>query len=161
MKKIVTFGSVFFLLLSLSFAGERGEELEKELKEEWGKELEKLEKKEEKPENKEVTTFKMIRQQIKQYMKKIEYYYNRQLEDKPKLKGKIVIQITINPKGKVEKYKVISSTLEDKEFEQEILKRVKRWKFSKMVGRKLPPIVFSFVFFPPHTEEMEEESPTY
>ncbi|MFH1612341.1 MAG: AgmX/PglI C-terminal domain-containing protein [bacterium] len=135
---------------------EKFQKLEKDLMQE----IEKEKSPDEQKENIEMDTFKAIQSQIKKHMKKIEYFYNKTLENKPNLKGKIVIQITITSKGLVEKCKIISSTLEDKEFENTIIKKITKWKFTE-INENLPPFVFSFVFFPPYIENTEQEKKTY
>jgi protein TonB len=51
------------------------------------------------------------------------------LRDNPALQGKVVLEITISPAGDIIAAKVISSDLNDPEFESKLLARVKLFKF--------------------------------
>ena len=55
--------------------------------------------------------------------------YARALRDNPALQGKVVLQITISPAGDITEAKVLSSDLNDPEFESKLLARIKLFKF--------------------------------
>ncbi len=55
--------------------------------------------------------------------------YNRYLRQDPTLKGKLVLQITIAPNGRVTNVRVVSSELKNTELEQKIVSRVKLFQF--------------------------------
>ena len=55
--------------------------------------------------------------------------YNRALRKNPSLQGKIVLQLTIAPSGKVLACKLISSELDDPSLGQNITRRVKLFDF--------------------------------
>lgn len=55
--------------------------------------------------------------------------YNRARRKNPGLKGKIVLEITIAPNGKVTKVKIISSELNDVKLEKRIVARIKAFDF--------------------------------
>ncbi len=55
--------------------------------------------------------------------------YNRARRKNPNLKGKIILEITIAPSGKVSKIIIVSSELNDKSLESGLLKRIKRFNF--------------------------------
>lgn len=59
----------------------------------------------------------------------IESIYMRALRKDPTLQGKIVLEITISPSGKVLKCKVVASELANKKLEKRIAARVKLFKF--------------------------------
>jgi periplasmic protein TonB len=59
----------------------------------------------------------------------IDAMYARALRDNPALQGKVVLEITISPAGDIIAAKVISSDLNDPEFESKLLARVKLFKF--------------------------------
>ena len=61
----------------------------------------------------------------------INTIYNRALRRDPSLQGKIVLELTITPSGKVTKCRVISSELNNKKLERKIVSRVKLFRFSK------------------------------
>ena len=60
---------------------------------------------------------------------KLYSVYNRALRKNPGLKGKIILQITIAPDGKVIKIKVVSSELNDPKLESGLLSRIKLFDF--------------------------------
>jgi periplasmic protein TonB len=55
--------------------------------------------------------------------------YTRALRDKPDLKGKLVLELTISPEGSITACKVISSELGDEELERKLVARVKLFRF--------------------------------
>lgn len=62
--------------------------------------------------------------------------YDRALRKNPSLEGKVVVEIVIEPSGKVSSVKIISSELNDKDLERKLVLKIKRFKFSnKNVGQ--------------------------
>ena len=55
--------------------------------------------------------------------------YNRALRRDPSLQGKVVLELTISPSGKVTKCRVISSQLNNRELEQKLVNRIKLFQF--------------------------------
>ena len=60
---------------------------------------------------------------------KLYSIYNRERRKNPGLKGKIVLEITIAPSGKVTSVKIISSELNSSSLEQRLLSRIKMFNF--------------------------------
>lgn len=61
--------------------------------------------------------------------------YTRALRQKPDLRGKLVLEITIAPDGSVTRCEVVSSELNDAELERRLVARVKQFRFeAKDVG---------------------------
>jgi len=60
---------------------------------------------------------------------KLYSIYNRARRKNPGLKGKIVLEITIQPSGKVSNIRIISSELNDKSLESRLLSRIKLFNF--------------------------------
>lgn len=56
--------------------------------------------------------------------------YNRALRKNPTLRGKVVLELTIAPSGKVKACKILSSELNDKKLERKLVSRIKMFKFS-------------------------------
>lgn len=56
--------------------------------------------------------------------------YNRALRKDPTLRGKVVLELTISPSGKVTKCKIVSSELNDKRLERKLVSRIKLFKFA-------------------------------
>ena len=55
--------------------------------------------------------------------------YNRALRGDPSLQGKVVLEITIEPDGSVSACRIVSSNLNNPEFEKKIISRVKLFRF--------------------------------
>lgn len=56
--------------------------------------------------------------------------YNRALRKDPTLRGKVVLELTISPGGKVTNCKIVSSELNDKRLERKLVSRIKLFKFA-------------------------------
>lgn len=56
--------------------------------------------------------------------------YNRALRKDPTLRGKVVLELTISPNGKVTKCRIVSSELNDAGLERKLVSRIKLFKFS-------------------------------
>jgi protein TonB len=59
----------------------------------------------------------------------IDAMYARALRDNPALQGKVVLELTIAPSGDITAARVVSSDLNDKEFEAKLLARIRLFKF--------------------------------
>jgi TonB family protein len=59
----------------------------------------------------------------------IDAMYARALRDSPALQGKVVLELTISPSGDITAARIISSELDDKEFESKLLARIRLFKF--------------------------------
>lgn len=56
--------------------------------------------------------------------------YNRALRKDPTLQGKVVLELTIAPNGRVTKCRIVSSELNDKSLERKLVARIKLFRFS-------------------------------
>jgi periplasmic protein TonB len=59
----------------------------------------------------------------------IDSMYARALRDNPALQGKVVIELTIAPSGDITAARVVSSDLNDPEFENKLIARIRLFKF--------------------------------
>ena len=59
----------------------------------------------------------------------IDAMYARALRDNPALQGKVVLELTIAPTGDITAARIVSSDLNDKEFESKLLARIRLFKF--------------------------------
>jgi TonB family protein len=59
----------------------------------------------------------------------IDSMYARALRDNPALQGKVVLELTIAPSGEITAARIVSSDLNDKEFESKLLARVRLFRF--------------------------------
>ena len=70
-----------------------------------------------------------IKEVIKSHRGSLDFAYRKALRSDPTLKGVITIEFTLSPDGAVISARAISSTVTDPSFEEDVLKRVKTWKF--------------------------------
>jgi Ca-activated chloride channel family protein len=66
---------------------------------------------------------------IKQQISSIELCYQKALENNPHLQGETVLQLMIDPNGRVTKASLLSSKLNDKKLEQCMTQKAKEWRF--------------------------------
>jgi protein TonB len=59
----------------------------------------------------------------------IDAMYARALRDNPALQGKVVLELTIAPSGDITAARIVSSDLNDKEFESKLLARIRLFRF--------------------------------
>lgn len=73
--------------------------------------------------------------------------YNRELRRNPGLEGRVVLEITIAPSGRVTKVKVLSSELKDKKLERKLVSRIKLFNFG---AKKVDTVTVTYPleFFP-------------
>lgn len=70
-----------------------------------------------------------VKDVIKSHRGSLDFAYRKALRSDPTLKGIISIEFTLAPDGTIINARIVSSTVGDPEFEEDILKRVKTWKF--------------------------------
>ncbi len=67
--------------------------------------------------------------------------YNRELRKDPSLQGKVVVELTIAPNGKVTKAVIVSSELNHKKLEKRLLSKIKKFRFA---SKQVPAITVSY-----------------
>ncbi|MCW8919107.1 MAG: AgmX/PglI C-terminal domain-containing protein [Gammaproteobacteria bacterium] len=67
--------------------------------------------------------------------------YNRALRKNPLLDGKLVLELTIDPSGRVSRCRVLSSELQDEELEQKLVARISMLDFG---AEPVPPYKFEY-----------------
>ncbi len=85
---------------------------------------------------------------VHRYASGIKYCYDRCLETRPHVAGRIVLLITVAPNGTVSRVQTAANTVKDPELEACVLGQVKAWKFPASAGS---PVTFRcpLVFTPP------------
>lgn len=78
---------------------------------------------------------------------KLHSIYRRARRSHPGLKGKIVLEITIAPSGKVLKVRIKSSELNDPKLESRLVARIKRFDFGSYSVEKVT-VIFPIEFLP-------------
>ncbi|HET6582163.1 MAG TPA: AgmX/PglI C-terminal domain-containing protein, partial [Nannocystaceae bacterium] len=76
----------------------------------------------------------LVRRIVRAHLDEVRYCYHLGLVRDPKLRGRIVIQFTIGPTGKVAAAVVQSTTLSDRAVAQCAARAVRRWRFPKPAG---------------------------
>jgi TonB family protein len=82
---------------------------------------------------------------VKSKISGIKYCYEKELKNNPKLAGKVVVNFTIGETGEVTRYEVESSSINNTEVEQCILRMVRRWKFPPPSGGTVE-VSYPFIF---------------
>ncbi|MBI5193311.1 MAG: TonB family protein [Nitrospirae bacterium] len=70
-----------------------------------------------------------IKEVLTSHRGSIDFIYRKALRDNPALKGTVIIEFTIAPSGEITLARIVSSTMHDQSFEQQVLKRIQTWKF--------------------------------
>ena len=76
----------------------------------------------------------IIRRIIRRHINEVKYCYQKELQAKPDLYGRIIIQFTISPTGQVVMAVVQKSTLNNRNVETCVAKAFRRWLFPKPKG---------------------------
>ena len=74
--------------------------------------------------------------------------YNRALRKNPTLRGKVVLEITIAPSGKVTKVSIVSSQLKDKKLERKLATRIKMFNFGAKEDVDTTVVTYPIDFLP-------------
>lgn len=77
---------------------------------------------------------------------RIKRVYENWLKRDPALAGQLKIKFTIMPDGSVSNVTVVASSTKNSEFDDTILRYVKRWSFPSVAGGGPVEVVFPFVF---------------
>ena len=90
----------------------------------------------------------IIRRIVRAHINEVRYCYNQGLARDPNLKGRVAVQFTIGPSGKVPVAVVAQTSLKDKNVANCVAKAVKRWKFPKPPGGGNAVVTYPFVLEP-------------
>ena len=90
----------------------------------------------------------IIRRIIRQHRAEYQYCYEKQLNKKRDLNGKVKVKFTIAGNGSVIAATVTESTMGDKNVEQCLVKRIKRWVFPEPKGGGVVIVSYPFIFKP-------------
>ena len=87
-----------------------------------------------------------IKQQIDLEANRLKRVYENWLKRDPSLAGQLKIKFTILPSGEVANVSVVNSTTNNSEFDDNIVRYVKRWMFSAIEGGGPVEVIYPFVF---------------
>ena len=76
----------------------------------------------------------------------IEHCYRKELKNYPKLKGKMLITITILPEGTVKNCKILYSSVRNHKVESCVLKNVRSWRDFPPIDKKYGPVDVDFKY---------------
>lgn len=85
---------------------------------------------------------------VRQYQSGIKFVYNKELQNKPDLSGKITVSFVIQPDGSVSSVEVRQSTMGWPPLEEAVKKRIQYWKFGAASAGGPVRATFPFVFHP-------------
>lgn len=87
-----------------------------------------------------------IQEVVNRESKRLIRVYEEWLKRDPELNGKIEIKFTILSDGSVTNVSIVKSTTNNSEFDQNILRYVKRWQFAGVSGSEPYEVIYPFVF---------------
>ena len=73
-----------------------------------------------------------IQQVVKRYHKTLIYYYERELNTNPKLKGTIKVRLQIKADGSVSKVTVLENSVGSSKFARTVQKHCLKWQFKRL-----------------------------
>lgn len=89
-------------------------------------------------------TKEQIERVVVSHMAALKYCYEKELQRKPSLAGKIELRWMIRPDGQVERVNTTENTMGDKDVDACMQRQVKNWRFPKATA---PTLVQKFPFF--------------
>ncbi|MEM9453847.1 MAG: AgmX/PglI C-terminal domain-containing protein [Myxococcota bacterium] len=90
----------------------------------------------------------IIRRIVRSHINEVRYCYRQGLAKDPTLAGRVTIELTIDPSGKVPTANVKSTSLSDDEVAECIAKATKRWRFPKPSDGGVAIVTYPFVLDP-------------
>lgn len=90
----------------------------------------------------------IIRRIIRQHRAEYQYCYEKELQTKRDLNGKIVVKFTIAGNGNVIQSSVVESTMGNAAVERCLVSRIRRWVFPEPKGGGIVVVNYPFVFKP-------------
>jgi TonB family protein len=87
-----------------------------------------------------------IKRQIDLEANRLKRVYENWLKRDPSLSGQLKIKFTILPSGEVANVTIVNSTTKNSEFDENIVRYVKRWAFGPVEGGGPVEVIYPFVF---------------
>src|SRR5262249_364569 len=91
-------------------------------------------------------TPEQVRDVVDHHKSAVEYCYEKELQHKPALKGKVVVTWLIQPDGTTASVQILSSALKDAEVEDCLKRQIARWQFPAAPNQRPTTAQFPFVF---------------
>jgi hypothetical protein len=86
----------------------------------------------------------ILRRVIRAHVNEVRYCYERSLQTRPELNGRVLSRFTVEPTGFVSASTVAASTVPDVAVGQCVATAIRRWQFPSCTGE----INYPFVFVP-------------
>jgi TonB family protein len=96
--------------------------------------------------NAEARSQSSIKKVIDLESNRLKRVYETWLKRDPSLAGQLKIKFTIMPDGSVTNVSIVSSTTKNTEFDETLVRYIKRWAFQAMDGGSPVEVVYPFVF---------------
>lgn len=90
----------------------------------------------------------MIRRRVRGFLPELERAYTDAYRKNPDLQGKMIVRFRIEPSGRVAHAESVDHSFRDAPFEEDILRKVRRWTFDPPGGWTVE-VVYPFVFVAP------------
>lgn len=83
---------------------------------------------------------------LSQNIGRLQYIYEKFLKTNPDIRGKVEVEVTINPDGSIANVAVLSSEIPIPDFQRQLVDAVRRWKYDAIAQGQMKvvyPIVFN------------------
>jgi TonB family protein len=87
-----------------------------------------------------------IQRVVQREAQRLKRVYEDWLKRDPALSGRLTVKFTILASGAVSNVSVVKSTMNNQEFDETILRYIKRWQFPEVSGGTPVEVVYPFVF---------------
>jgi TonB family protein len=83
---------------------------------------------------------------IRQHTPGLRHTYNRYLKTNPGFRGKVTLKFSIAPSGSIVELTIVGTTTGVSEFDEEVRKKVRSWRFEAIKGRSNDVVTVPFTF---------------
>jgi len=90
---------------------------------------------------KDLDVYSIVRSVINYRVGGLQYIYKKHKGKDKKFKGQVMMKLTINRTGQVEKIKIMRTQFQNRDFHAEIMEKIKTWKFGELPVDKQKVVV--------------------
>lgn len=91
-------------------------------------------------------TQESIMRVVMQHIAGLRYSYNKRLKEKPTMKGKVTVRFSIDAAGNVVDCRIVTSSMNDNQLEEEITSQIMRWRFDPVDKPGVAVVEYPFAF---------------